>query len=147
MTKVSKYNLFKGLSTGLTFGTPIVTMLISGNMFIKQPSTAISGAAVFAFLVSALLLKDKLAEKFKSPSALVISVAVFVLCVVVESIMLPMKVIAVATIIACTTDELSFKRLYKGIEFSLPKSVESVKKFGFIAAKQSTVDRFSEGDR
>lgn len=143
MTKVAKYNLFKGISTALTFGTPIITMMISGNMFVKQPSTAISGAAVFAFLLSALLLKDKLAEKFKSPSALVISVAVFILCAVVENIILPMKIISITTIIACATDELSFKRLYKGIEIVLPQETDRVKRFGFIMARQSTVDVLS----
>lgn len=140
MNKVAKYNTFKAVSTALTFGTPVATMLITGDMFIKQPSTAISGAAVFAFLLSAMFLKDKLAEKFKSPSALVISVVVLALCLILESVIFPVKIICIATIAACGTDELSFKMLYKRIEMGMPSEVAGLKKFGFIAARQCTVD-------
>ena len=86
MTKVAKYNTFKGISTGITFGAPIATMLSVGELLVERPSTAISGGAVFALLLSALLLKDKLAENFKMPSALVIAVMVFVFCVLVEKL-------------------------------------------------------------
>ncbi len=140
MTKVAKYNTYKGISTALTFGTPIITMLIVGDFFTARPATAISGAAVFAMLLSALLTKDKLAEKFKAPSALVVAVIVFVLCVVVENIILPVKIISLATIIACGVDELTFKGFYKRLELSFPQQAQALKKFGFYVAKQATVD-------
>ena len=139
MTKVAKYNTYKGMSTALTFGTPIITMLIVGDFFTARPATAISGAAVFACFFG-VTYKDKLAEKFKAPSALVVAVIVFVLCVVVENIILPVKIISLATIIACGVDELTFKGFYKRIELSFPQEAQALKKFGFYAVKQITVD-------
>lgn len=144
MTNVAKYNTYKGVSTALTFGTPFATMLVVGDMFTKQPSTAISGAAVFAMLLSALFAKDKLAEKFKAPSALLVAVIAFVLCVIVENILLPVKIIALAAIISCGVDELTFKQLYKRIELSFSEKAGAFKRFGFYAAKQEKIDKLTE---
>ncbi len=143
MTKVAKYNTYKGISTGITFGTPIATMLAVGKLFVERPATAISGGAVFALLLSALLLKDKLAENFKMPSALVIAVIVFVFCVLVENIIRPMKIISLVTIIACGVDELTFKGLYKRIETGFPKKAAEYKHYGFYAVKQPKIDELN----
>lgn len=145
MTDVAKYNACKGVSTGLTFGAPLITAACLGDFFKQQPSTAISGAALFAVLLSVLLAKDKIAEKFKAPSALIIAVAAFAFCVVVESIIYPVKVISFVTILACGADELTFKHIYKSVELGLPKRVQELKKFGFIAARQTTVDDLRSG--
>lgn len=143
MTKVAKYNLYKGISTALTFGTPLITTLCLGSFFKKQPSTAISGTAIFAILLSLLFMKDKIAEKFKSPTALIVAILAFVFCVVVEAIIYPVKVISLMTIIACGVDELTFKHLYKCLELQMPKTAESFKKFGFYAIKQTTLDELA----
>lgn len=140
MTKVAKYNIFKGISTALTFGAPIVSMLCMGEAFISRPATAISGVGVFALLMSALFLKDKLAEKFRAPSALVLSIVVFVFCVLVENVIRPLKIMALVTIIVCGVDELTFKGLYKRIELAFPEQAAASKRFGFYMAKQRTID-------
>lgn len=115
-----------------------------GDFFTKRPATAISGAAVFALLLVALFTKDKLTEKFKAPSALVVAIAVEVICDIAKSILLPLKVIALVTIIACGVDELTFKNLYKHTELSLPEKAEALKRFGFYTARQATIDKLTE---
>ena len=129
---VLKYNAFKGVSTLLTVGTPLITLACCGDMFVHRSETAISAAGVFAILIAALFFKDKIAEKFKSPSALVISIAVFVLCVLIENIILPIKYVCVATIAASGIDELTFKSWYKKVERSFPVCIDDYKHVGFI---------------
>lgn len=144
MSKVAKYNTYKGISTALAFGTPITTMFVVGDFFTKRPAAAISGAAVFALLLTALFAKDKLAEKFKAPSALVVAVVVLVFCVIVENILLPIKIIALTTIIACGVDEMTFKNFYKRVEISFPDKAAAYKRFGFYGARQATIDKLTE---
>ena len=91
MKEVGKYNTFKGISTLLTMGTPIITLACCGDFFVDRPATAISAAGMFAILIALLLGKDKLAEKIKFQSAFIISAVVLVLIVVMENIILPMK--------------------------------------------------------
>ena len=119
-------------------------MFAVGDFFTKRPATAISGAAVFALLLVALFAKDKLAEKFKAPSALVVAIIVFLFCVIVESILLPLKVISLATIVACGVDELTFKNFYKRIELSFPEKAAALKRFGFYPHAQATIDKLTE---
>lgn len=140
MTNIAKYNTYKGISTALTFGTPIITMACIGECF-TRPSAAISSAAVFALLLSALLTKDKLAENFKTPNALIIAIVVFVFCIIVEHILLPIKIIAFTTIIACGVDELTFKGLYKRIELRLPSTAQGYKRFGFYGVRERTLEQ------
>lgn len=147
MTNVAKYNTYKGISTALTFGTPIATMLAVGDFFTKRPATAISGAAVFALLLSALLTKDKLAEQFKAPSALIVAIVVFVFCVIVENILLPLKIIALTTIAACIVDEATFKGFYKRLEMQFPKKAAALKLFGFYKTRQTTIDVLAEEEK
>ena len=64
MKPVAKYNTCKGVSTVLTVGTPIITLLCCGDMFVHKSSTAISAAGMFGILIAALFLKDKIAENF-----------------------------------------------------------------------------------
>lgn len=132
MRAVAKYNTFKGVSTALTLGTPITTMAFCGDFFVHRADTAISAAGVFAILVAALFFKDKIAENFKSPSALVLSLIVLVLVCMVESIIFPIKCVCIATIAACGVDELTFKRWYKQIENAFPEGAQDYKHFGFL---------------
>jgi hypothetical protein len=132
MGKVAKYNLFKGISTLATLGTPIVTLLCTSEMFVHRPETAISATGIFAILITILLLKDKIAENFKMPGAFVLSTVVFVLILLIENIIQPMKAVALATMIASGIDEISFKRLYKSIELQLPENAKAYKHVGFI---------------
>ena len=116
MKTVAKYNLFKGISTFCTVGTPIITLMSCSNLFIHRSDTAISAAGIFTILVSILLLKDKIAENFKVPSAFVLSTVLFVGILLVEKIMLPMKIVALATMITSGIDEITFKRIYKQMD-------------------------------
>ena len=142
MKQVGKYNTFKGISTLLTIGTPIITLACCGDFFVERPATAISAAGVFAILIALLFAKDKLAEKLKSPSAFIVSAAVLVIIVVVENILLPMKYVCIATMIASGVDELTFKRMYKALECKMPQCWQAYEHFGFIFAK--TQDIFDE---
>lgn len=142
MKQVGKYNTFKGISTLLTMGTPIITLACCGDFFVERPATAISAAGVFAILIALLFAKDKLAEKIKSPSAFIVSAAVLVIIVVVENILLPMKYVCIATMIASGVDELTFKRMYKALECKMPQCWQAYEHFGFIFAK--TQDIFDE---
>ena len=142
MKQVGKYNTFKGISTLLIIGTPIITLACCGDFFVERPATAISAAGVFAILIALLFAKDKLAEKIKTPSAFIISAAVLVIIVVVENILLPMKYVCIATMIASGVDELTFKRMYKALECKMPQCWQAYEHFGFIFAK--TQDIFDE---
>lgn len=142
MKQVGKYNTFKGISTLLTMGTPIITLACCGDFFVERSATAISAAGVFAILIALLFTKDKLAEKIKSPSAVIVSAAVLVIIVVVENILLPMKYVCIATMIASGVDELTFKRMYKALECKMPQCWQAYEHFGFIFAK--TQDIFGE---
>lgn len=142
MKEVGKYNTFKGISTLLTIGTPIITLACCGDFFVERPATAVSAAGVFAILIALLFAKDKLAEKLKSPSAFIVSAAVLVIIVVVENILLPMKYVCIATMIASGVDELTFKRMYKALECKMPQCWQAYEHFGFIFAK--TQDIFDE---
>ena len=142
MKQVGKYNTFKGISTLLTIGTPIITLACCGDFFVQRSETAISAAGVFAILIALLFAKDKLAEKIKSPSAFIISAAVLIIIVVVENILLPMKYVCIATMIASGVDELTFKRMYKALECKMPQCWQAYEHFGFIFAK--TQDIFDE---
>ena len=139
MKEVGKYNTFKGISTLLTIGTPIITLACCGDFFTERPATAISAAGVFAILIALLFAKDKLAEKIKTPSAFIISAAVLVIIVVVENIILPMKYVCIATMIASGVDELTFKRMYKALEYKMPQSWQAYEHFGFIFARTQDI--------
>ena len=132
MSKVAKYNLFKGLSTVLTVGTPIATMAIFGNFFVERPSRTMSATAIFAILIAMLFFKDKIAENWKTPSAFVVSLVVFVIIVLVENILQPMKYVCLATMVMSGVDEFTFKHFYKAIAVELPENTEAYKHFGFI---------------
>lgn len=134
MTNVGKYNLFKGISTVLTTGTPIITLMFCGSFFRHRSETALSAAGMFVILLSILFMKDKIMEYFKAPSALVISIVCLVLICIIENILLPMKIVCVTTICACTIDEFTLKNLYKSIELSLT-DYKSYKKIGFYFCK------------
>lgn len=141
MTNIAKYNTYKGISTGLTFGTPIIAAACLGDFFVQSPEAAMSGTAVFAVLLAALFAKDKVAERFKAPSALIVALIVFIFCVVVENILFPLKIVSAVTMAACGVDELTFKGLYKRTELKLPQSAQAFKHLGFYGVKQSTLDK------
>lgn len=139
MKKIAKYNLFKGLSTCLTLGTPIVTLASCSELFIHRSETAISAAGVFAILFSILFFKDKIMENIKIPSPFVISVIGLIIIVMLESIIYPMKIVFIATTVITCIDTFTFRRIYKNIEYDLPKDVDKYKHAGFIFATSKTV--------
>lgn len=132
MKTVAKYNVNKGVSTVLTIGTPFVTLACCGDLFIHRSDTAISAAAVFAILIAILFFKDKMMDKWKTPSALVLSIITLVFVLIAENLLIPLKYVSIASIIACTIDEFTFKRIYKDIENEYPNTLQKYKKFGFV---------------
>lgn len=131
MKAVGKYNLCKGLSTLMTIGTPIATLACCSGTFLQTPHQTVSATGIFAILIAALFLKDKLAENFKVPSPLVISIVVFILILLIEAIIQPIKLVCITTMITTGIDELTFKRIYKKVEAFLPKGAENYKMIGF----------------
>lgn len=148
MKQVAKYNTFKGVSTALTFGTPLVTLACCGDMFVHRSETAISAAGVFALLIAALFFRDKIAEQFKAPSALVVSIVVFVLCVLLENIITPIKYVCIATFAATGVDEFTFKSWYKRLEHTFPAVAADYKHAGFVFASSKKLfeDAAAEGN-
>ena len=132
MKSVAKYNIFKAISMLLTVGTPIVTICSCSDLIVHRSDTAISTAGMFAILISLLFAKDKVAEHLKMPSAFVLSTVVFIFIIVLESILLPMKYVCIATMCTSGLDELTFKRFYKNVESSLPEQASRKKIAGFI---------------
>lgn len=132
MSKIAKYNLFKGISTIVTLGTPIITLICTSNFFVHRPETAISAAGIFTMLITIMFLKDKIAENFKMPSAFILSLIVFILILLIENIIEPMKMVSLMTMFASGIDELSFKRIYKSVELQMPENIKSFKHIGFI---------------
>lgn len=132
MKAVGKYNLYKATSTMLTVGTPIITLCSCSNLFVHRSDTAISAAGMFAIFLSLLFLKDKIAENLKMPSAFVISAVSFVLLLLVESLIMPLKYVCIATLCTSGLDELTFKRAYKRLEMTFPKGFEKCQLFGFM---------------
>ena len=132
MKPVCKYNVFKGVSTVLTVGTPIVTLCSCSELFVHRSETAISAAGVFAILLTILFAKDKILENFKLPSAFVVSMVGLIALMLIESIIVPLKYVFVATMCASGVDELTFKRFYKSIEAELPDCVQTKKFAGLI---------------
>lgn len=140
MKNVAKYNLFKGLSTVTTVGTPIATLLAFSTFFVERPSRTISATAVFAILIVLLFFKDKIVENWKTPSAFVIALCMLIFIIIVEHILLPMKYVCIATVFASIVDELTFKRAYKNIELKLPERVKIYKHFGFIFTTSKNIE-------
>lgn len=139
MKTVAKYNLYKAISTVLTVGTPIISLASCSDLFVHRPDTAISAAGVFAVMFSLLFFKDKILENFKMPSPFVLSIAGLITICVIESIMYPLKIVFVTTAVTTLIDALSFRRMYKNIEYDLPKNAEKFKHFGFIFAKTERI--------
>ena len=132
MSNVAKYNTYKGISTSLTFATPIITLLSCGDILVERPATTVSATGIFVILLVMLFAKDKLAEYFKAPSALILSSTVLILILLIENIIAPMKIVCITTMIACGIDELTFKRFYMQISHKLPEIANDYKRLGFI---------------
>ena len=139
MKLVGKYNLYKGISTLLTAGTPIVALASCSDLFVHRPDTAVSAAGVFAFLFAILFAKDKIAENFKIPSPFVISIVGLIAICMIESILYPLKIVFVSTIVSSGVDIVTFRQMYKSIENKYGESLNSYKRFGFVFAKTETV--------
>lgn len=139
MKIVSKYNTCKAVSTVLTVGTPILSLLSCSELYVHRSETAISAAGVFAILLSLLFVKDKLFENFKIPSPFVISIIGLIIIVMIESIIDPLKIVFISTMVATGIDTFTFRHMYKSIEVSLPESTNGYKHFGFIFAKSDNV--------
>lgn len=139
MKQVGKYNLFKGISLVITAGIPLATAASVSDLFVTSTSTSISTAGVIAILIMVLTMKDKLLEQVKSPSALKIAVVLLILVIVLESILVPMKYVLVASCIALGLDTLILKKLYMYQYNQLPETKLNYSHFGFIFCKTDTL--------
>lgn len=140
MKNVAKYNTCKAISTTLTLGTPIVTLALCGAEIVT-PAGKISFAGVMVLLLTLLFLKDKIAENFKVPSAFVVSVVGFLLILLIENILVPIKAVFIATMIASGVDELTFKRFYKQTELLLPEKAAAFKRLGFYMVSSDKLSK------
>lgn len=139
MKLVSKYNTFKGISLAISAGVPLITAFCVSDVFVKTTDTSISTAGVIAFLIIALVFKDKLLEQFKSPTALKICIVLLAIIMLVESIIVPMKYVLIASCIALGIDTVFLKRIYTVTESMMPANKEVYKHFGFIFCKTETL--------
>jgi hypothetical protein len=128
---VAKYNIVKGVSTVTTFGTPVVALACS-SVDIVTPAGKMSVTACIVCLIAALFLKDKLAENFKMPSAFIVSTILFCLIIMIEHILVPLKSILLASMIASGVDELTFKRWYKHLRLMMSDKANAYEHVGFI---------------
>lgn len=143
MKTVARYNVYKLISTVLTMGTPIISLASCSELFIHRSDTSISAAGVFAILISFLFFKDKMLEKFKAPSPLVISIVGLILIHLIESIIYPIKIVFWVTVITTGVDAVTFRRMYKDIEKTLGDITKDYLKFGFLF---TTTDNLIGGD-
>jgi hypothetical protein len=143
MASVAKYNLFKGISTLLGVGTPLITLFCTSKSFVYTPQGAISFTGVITLLLAALFLKDKIAENWKAPSVFIVACIIFVLVVMLEHIIAPIKWIALITMVTSGVDEVTFKRWYKRIEEALPETAKYHKVIGFLFTTTKTLEKES----
>lgn len=132
MKSVAKYNICKAVSTVLTVGTPIITLACNGDIIVESSGKSMSAAAVFAFLLSLIFVKDKLLEFIKSPTALKVAIIGFVFCVVVGDLIDTLKIVFALTIAASVVDELTFKKIYTSLTYNFPENYKQYEKFGFL---------------
>lgn len=132
MGTVFKYNLYKGLSTFCTIGSPIITLACCSDFFVHNSGTSLSAAGMFAIFIALLFCKDKLAENFKMPSAFIVAAVCFGLILIVEKLLAPIKIVCLVTMITAGVDELTFKQWYKAIKSFMPEVASNYEHFGFI---------------
>lgn len=144
MTNIAKYNTYKGISTTLTFGTPITTMLCIGEEFIKTPATSISAVGVVVILIICFFLKDKIADNIKMPSGMVLCIMGFTICVLMHNIIDPMMYVFGISGVVCAIDTVTFRSFYKHIELLFPPQAATYKRFGFYGTRQTTIDKLTE---
>lgn len=145
MHKVARYNIFKGVSTLLGVGTPLITLFCTRSSFIYSPAGAVSFTGVVTILLAGLFFKDKIAENWKVTSVFVVSTIIFVSIILLEHILQPMKLVCLTTMIASGIDELTFKRFYKQIEEQLPECSKYHKFIGFMFTTTARLEKESNG--
>lgn len=136
MKPILKYNLLKGISMILSVGTPTSTMIILNESLADSPAGAVSIAGIIVAMMSILIMKDKIAENFKMPSAFVAATALFIIILLLENIIVLAKYTCLITALICGIDELTFKGWYKRLEKTVNKTysvdLNDYKKLGFV---------------
>lgn len=140
MKRVAKYNLYKGISTLLTFATPTVTLACCGEFFKHRSDTSLSAAGVFVLILILFFAKDKIVEKLKMPAPFLFCALVLIFIIMIENILVPIKTVCIMTLVATGVDELTFKRFYKTVEKSFKCDISDYKKFGFIFSTTSSIE-------
>ena len=140
MKSVAKYNIFKGVSTVLTMGTPIITLAMCGDFFTETPGRTISATGMFALFLMLLLFKDKIAANWKMPSAFIVSLACLILIVMIKNIIEPVQYVCIATCISTGVDEITFKKFYTKLIHSFKTNYTDYQRFGFLFCKSEDVE-------
>lgn len=144
MTRVAKYNTCKAVSMVLTMGTPIVTLFSCSTLYIHRSETTLSAAGVLMFIILGFLFKDKLLENFKLPSPLIFCLCGLAFSLMVQSIMTTIIYMFATSVIATGIDTFTFRSVCKKYDILFPKKTEAYKHFGFIFAKNSTIEELRD---
>ena len=139
MGEVGKYNIFKTLSILITCIPTLVVAFSYSDVIVCSSGASISSAGIIGIFIAFLFLKNKIAENFKMPSPFVAAAILFGIIILIEQILLPVKFTCLTVMIACGIDELSFKRIYKRIEFLMPEKSKAYKHLGFYIVKSKTL--------
>ena len=138
MREVGKYNLFKGLSIGFTCMPTLISATSYSDIIAHDSKASISLVGIIGILLAVLFLKNKIAENLKVPSPFIIATILFVIIILIENLLLPVKTTCLVVMIVCGIDEISFKHIYKKIELKLPNG-EFYKHFGFYICKTEKI--------
>lgn len=147
MKPVAKYNTYKAISTLLTCGTPMATLLACGDSFLQSPKSTVSAAGIFMLLFTILLFKDKMLEHFKMPSATIIALVILILILLIENILAPIKIMCIMTIAASGIDKFTFDPAYHALEKAMGDEAQIYKHFGFLFCKSETIEGLKNASR
>ena len=139
MKQVGKYNVFKALSIFVTCVPTTITSFYFSKDMIKNSGQSISLVGVIGILIAILFLKNKIAENIKFPSPFVFATILFVIIVMIEQILYPVKCVCLVTMVVTGIDELSFKRIYKRLELFFSNTAPAYKHFGFYCCKTEKI--------
>lgn len=139
MKIVSKYNLFKALSILETCVPSLLVALSYKDSVVSSSGASISFVGIIGVLMALLFFKDKIAENFKMPSPFIVASILFLIIILIENLLIPVKFTCLVVMISCGIDELTFKRIYKKIEYQMPDKSEAHKFMGFYTCKSDTL--------
>lgn len=140
MNIVTKYNACKALSIILTTCTPIITLFSCSSLYVNRSDSTMSAAGVLMFMILWFIFKDKLLENFKFPSPVLFCFFGLIVALMIRSIIDTIIYMFGTSFIAVCIDALTFRSVYKKYDILLPRKTKAYKHFGFIFAKNKTIE-------